>query len=310
LDDEFTPTQYVLGTNEALAKFCQVIERPESLLKNVDLDIVSSDGTMHFPAIESLLKHSKGELIVNFGQLPPLSSVHVVKGAKSLGIHLRVLRIRFCRCEFGDGKFASILRALGARRSLKVLEFGFDAHAGIGTPEASIAAIRDLIQSNDSLEELVLRGLGVEAVVTLWERIMPGIATTNRSLRTLDFVGAGVDDVWPRVRDPLLAALQTNGVLGQIGGDLQVPGDDREVRHLLKQNEYGRQLLLPRDGPVPAGLWPTILARIAKCKDHEVMYAFLRSKLVALLHPTPDPAGGVGSNNRCGKGRKRHRTKA
>jgi hypothetical protein len=307
LDDEFNDTPFVLGSNDALAKLCQVIERPDSLLDNLDLDIVSSDDTMHFPAIESLLKHSKGELSVNFGRLPPLSSVHVVQGAKCLSPHLQVLCIRFCRCEFGDGKFASFLRALGAQESLKSLEFGFDAHASLGTPELSIAAIRDLVQGTASLNVLMLRGLGSDAVVTLCERIMPPMTTANRSLRQLVFFGPGLADVWPRIRDLFLAALQKNGVLFRLGGDLRVPDDDIAARHVLKQNQHGRQFLLPRDAPVLVALWAAIFARPAKDKDHGVMYAFLRSKLVSLLHPSLDPAGcveGAGTESPLDSGRK------
>jgi hypothetical protein len=289
LDDEFDDTPYVLGTNEALIKFCQVIERPSSLLKEVELDVVSPDESMDFPAIASLFKHSNGQLIVNFGQLPPLSSVHVVKGAKCLNIHLQELRIRFCRCEFGDGNFATFIRALGAKQSLKILEFGFDTHAGLGTPESSIAAIEELIQLN-SLEELAVRGLGSEAVFTLFERIMPAMTTENRSLRKLEFFGADLTDVWSRIRGPLLAALKMNGVLCHFSGDVVVPDDDKKVRHLLKQNQYGRQLLLSRDALVPMGLWATTFARIAKPKHHDVMYPFLRAKLVSLLHPSRDDA--------------------
>jgi hypothetical protein len=258
-DEEFDDTPYVLGTNEALTKFCRVIERPTSLLAVVEIDVVAADESMHFPSIASLLMHSQGELAVNFGQLPFVSSFHVVRGARCLGARLKVLRIRFCRCKFGDGNFASIIRAMGAENSLKILEFGFDAQAFLGTPELSIAALRDLILLNDSLEELALRGLCSEAVVTLFESISPAMATTNRSLRKLDFLGAGQIDGWPRIRGPLLFALQMNGVLAQLGGDLRVPEDDRAVRHLLKHNQYGRRFLLPRDVPVPKGCGPQSL---------------------------------------------------
>jgi hypothetical protein len=318
LDDEFDDTPYVFGTNEALTTFCQVLERPDSLIEEVELDLVSSDGTLHYPAIESLLKHSKGKLFVNFGKLPPVSSFHVVKGASCLSIRLKELRIRFCQCEFGDDDFASFLRAFETNATLKVLEFGFDANANLGTPEASIAALRDLVERNASLEDLALRGLGSEAVCALLERILPVVTITNRSLCTLDFIGTDVTDAWPRIRDPLLAALQVNGVLGQFGRkDVHVPEDDDETRHLLNQNWYGRRFLLPRDAPVPKGLWATIFARISRYKHHDVMYAFLRSKLVSLLHPPLDEpvdlvlrAGvdAVGDENRRGRVRKRSRS--
>jgi hypothetical protein len=318
LDDEFDGTPYVFGTNEALTTFCQVLERPDSLLDNVELELVSSDGTMQYPAIESLLRHSKGKLAVNFGKLPPVSSFHVVKGASCLSTRLKELRIRFCQCEFGDDDFASFLRAFETNASLEVLEFGFDASANLGTPEASIAAVRDLVEHNASLEDLALRGLGSEAVCALLERILPVLTKTNRSIQTLDFVGTDVADVWPRIRDPLLATLQMNGVLGQFGrADAHVPEDDREIQYLLDQNWYGRRFLLPRDAPVPRGLWATIIARIVKDDHHDVMYAFLRSKLVSLLHPPLDESvdlvlragvDAVGDVNRRGRVRKRSRS--
>jgi hypothetical protein len=316
LDDEFDSTPYVLGTNEALTKFCQVLERPESLLDDVELDLVSSDDKTHYPAIESLLKHSKGTLIVNFGQLPPISSFHVVKGVTCLGIRVKELRIRFCQCEFGDDDFASFLRAFETNASLKVLEFGFDASANLDTPEASIAALRDLLELNASLEKLALRGLGSPAVCALLESILPVMTTTNRSIRALDFIGADDTGVWPRIRDQFHAALQVNGALGQFGGSIRVPDDDHEIQRLLKQNRYGRRFLLPRDAPVPRGLWATILARIARADHHDVMYAFLRSKLTSLLPPPLDepvdlvlPAvDAMGDENRRCSCRKRSRS--
>jgi hypothetical protein len=134
-----------------------------------------------------------------------------------------VLRIRFCWCEFRDGTFASFLRALGEKSTLKVLEFGFDANVELGAPELSIAAIHGLIESNSSLEELAVRGLGADAVVALLRGILP-------SFRTLAFFGADLaDDVWERIRAPLLAALQTNGVLFHLGEDLTQFWDYRRL---------------------------------------------------------------------------------
>jgi hypothetical protein len=312
-DEEIDDTPYVLGTNEALTKFCQVIERPTSLLRAVEIDVIAADESMDFPSIASLLMHSQGELVVNFGQLPFVSSFHVVRGARCLGARLKVLRIRFCRCKFKDGNFASIIRAMGAENSLKILEFGFDTHAFLGSPELSIAALRDLILLNDTLEELAVRGLCSEALVTIFESISPTMTTTNRSLRKLDFLSAGQIDGWPRIRGPLLSALQMNGVLAQVGGNLRAPEDDHAVLHLLKQNKYGRQFLLPRDAPAPKGLWTTIFARISEDNHHEVMYAFLRSKLASLLHPSLDlegDVGGVGVGKRRRSGRKRSRAQA
>jgi hypothetical protein len=77
-------------------------------------------------------------------------------------------------------------------------------------------------------------------------------------------------------------------VLCHVGGDFRVPDDSDEVRRILKQSQYGRQFLLPRDAPVLTGFWAMMLARIARDKRHEVMYAFLRAKIVSLLHPSPD----------------------
>jgi hypothetical protein len=322
LDDEFDDAPYELGTNRALDEYCRLIERPDCALTTVELDIVSErqNASVDFPAIESLLKHSRGRLVVNFGQLPAASSVHLIHGAEGLSVHLRELRVRFCRCHFGDANFASFIRALGAARSLKVLEFGFDQHAGLGTPEASIAAIRDLLEFNTSLAGLTLRGVGSDAVCAVVERTMPVLMDSNRSLRTLSFLGTldRADAMWPLIRDPLRAALQRNGVFCLLGGDLRVPTDDREIRHLFRQNHFGRHVLLPREhaSPLPVGLWATILARIAKGgKHHDVMHSFLRHKLVSLLRPCLDRAGGGGDigaeNPSGGRGcRKRSRAEA
>jgi hypothetical protein len=86
-------------------------------------------------------------------------------------------------------------------------------------------------------------------------------------------------------------------VLNLLGGDVRVPVEDKEARHLLGQNFYGRHLLLPRDAPAPAGLWAPTFARVAADKDHEVMYALVRSKLVSLLHPALDPPGETGGRS-------------
>jgi hypothetical protein len=105
----------------------------------------------------------------------------------------------------------------------------------------------------------------------------------------MEFFGEDPADVWPRIRDALLATLKTNDVMYQFGGDVRVSGDDHEIRHLLKQNWYGRRLLLPPDVRVPNGLWSTIFARIAQDGERDVMYAFVRSKVASLLPPSLVP---------------------
>jgi hypothetical protein len=234
---------YPLDTNDALARFCQVLERPTCVLDDVELDVIerptlaedddggafTADESRPFPAIANLLQHSKGRLVANFGNLSRSSSVHVATGAARLGIQLRELRVRFSLCHIGDDHYAALIRALTPNPSLKVFELGFDAFADLGTPETSIDAMRDLVRENRTLDELVLRGLGSEAAFAVLERILPSLATTNRSLRKLEiycatvtnqpaFLGARrIDvwpsDVWPRIRDALRAALKTNGVL-------------------------------------------------------------------------------------------------
>jgi hypothetical protein len=292
-EEEFDDAPYMLGTNEALERFCQVAERKDSMLVQVALDVVSVDDAIHFPAISSLLRISKGLLIVNFGKLPHLSSFHVLKGATCLSRHLKELRIRFCQCEFGDSDFAAFIRALGSKQSLEVFEFGFDSHANLNVPTASISAIRHVVKRNDSLRELAVRGLGSGALTALLERIMAALATQNRSLRALDLYGPDLSDVWTRHREPILDMLNSNGVLARLGGDFPLPDDDPaalQVQRLLKHNRYGRHLVLLRDPPAPRGLWPAAFARIAKDKKHDVMFAFLRAT-VDLLLPNSAPPG-------------------
>jgi hypothetical protein len=297
--DELPELSYPLDTNDALARLCQVIKRPTCLLDDVELDVIERptlvDGRVQvdelkpFPAIATLLKNSKGRLVVTFGNLSLSSSVFVALGSARLSTHLQELRIRFCVCRIRDSDYASFIGALGSKPSLKILEFGFDASDKIGTPELSIAEIQELVQSNDTLQELAILGLASEAVFAVLERVLPTLETTNRSLRKLEFFGEDPADVWPRIRDALLAALKTNGVMYQFGGDVRVPDDDHEIRHLLKQNGYGRRLLLPPDVRVPNGLWATIFARIAQDGERDVMYAFVRSKVASLLPPSLVP---------------------
>jgi hypothetical protein len=292
-EEEVDDAPYMLGTNEALERFCQVAERKDSMLHQVALDVVSVDEAIHFPAISTLLRISKGQLIVNFGKLPHLSSFHVAKGTTCLSHHLRELRIRFCQCEFGDSDFAAFIRAFGSNKSLEVFEFGFDTHANLNVPTASISAIRRVIKRNDTLRELAVRGLGSGALTALLERVVPALATQNRSLRALDLYGSDLSDVWTRHSEPLLGMLNSNGVLARLGGDFPLPEDDPaalQVQRLLKHNGYGRHLVLLRDPPAPRGLWPTVFARIAKDKKHDVMFAFLRAT-VDLLLPNSAPPG-------------------
>lgn len=231
-----------------------------------------------FPAIERLLRGSKGALAVNLGNFHWYSREHVVRGLKCLRDDLKTLRIRSFRCGFADGDYAAGLHEVRLNRSLALFELGFDTYANLGTLELSIAAIRDLRTSNDTLQALSLRGLGSVAAGALLEQVMPVLSATNRSLRILELHEVDLTESWPTIGGSMLAMLKLNGVLSRLDG-CKIPADDPDalqVKFLLKQNWYGRRFLLePAQAPVK--LWPTVLGRISDASEHAVMYAFLRS---------------------------------
>jgi hypothetical protein len=286
LSHDFGGETDLLGANSDLNRFCNVIERHHSSLVDVRLDLVRRDnqasvtatGDRSFPAIERLLRGSKGVLAVNLGNLPWYSREHVVRGVRSLRDDLKTLRIRLFRCGFADGDYAAVLREVRLNRHLASFELGFDTHANLGTPELSIAAIRDLLASNDTLQALSLRGFGTVAAVALLGQVVSVLSATNRSLRILTLHDLDLTESWTAICATMLAMLEQNRVFSQLDG-CKIPAGDPDaihVRHLLKQNFYGRRFLL-EPARAPITLWPTVLGRISDASEHAVMYAFLRA---------------------------------
>jgi hypothetical protein len=159
--DEEPESPYVLDTNEALAGLCRVIKRPTCLLDDVELDVIErptcllddveldviegptvvmgghrDDERPPFSAIADLFEHSKGRLVVTFGNLSKGSSNYVTLGAALLSARLQELRVRFCHCHIGDIQYALFLHGLRSNQSLTILELGFDAIANLGTPDS------------------------------------------------------------------------------------------------------------------------------------------------------------------------------
>jgi hypothetical protein len=282
LDDEFNDDMSMMETNQELEDLCDAIEMQHSSLSVIHLDLVSRDFRM-LPASERLLCSCKGSLVVNFARLPQQNCGAIVSGAAGVRADLHSLCVRFHRCQFDDGCYAAILNATGAIKTLVRFELGFDTRANLGVPEASIAQIVRLVKHNRSLLDLSLRGLGSEAAASLLKQIVPVLKTKNRSLGVL---GLKVDlTAHPDVLEPLYDMLKTNHVL-QLLNQCTLPRDNpltTRIRHLLRQNQYGRVFLHGNfylsGVPAPMGLWGDFLTRVSKSRNgHKVMYAFLRAK--------------------------------
>jgi hypothetical protein len=300
-EGEYDSEPHVLQGNGDLEDVCRAVERQGSLLEDVELDVVSGGGES-FPAIARLMGACRGVLVLNFGELPWTGAAHIVHGAARLRRDLRELRLRFAHCDFDDACFSDIFHTFGSNTSLTVLELGFDGYADLDTCALSLAAIRGLVESNDTLQTLSIRGLGRDASEGIFEHVLPVLGATNRSLRTLELHGGGnhLAESWSRACGPVLDMLNENRVLSKLEG-IPIPVRD-PAAHLLRQNRYGRRLLQAHD-PSPMGIWAAVLARVSEGNHHEVMYAFLRAKPGLVRSSRALPALGRSTRKRARGGR-------
>lgn len=301
LEEEFDQKRYMLGTNADLEELIEALDKLKAL-EEVEVDLVGQEESLSttrvdrsFPAISPLLLGSQGALLLNLGKFPWLTCEHIAWGMKGLSTSLTELRIRCFRCDFTDANYAAILRPLESNATLTTFELGFDPEAELGTPTASITAIRNIVGDNRALQTMSLRGLNSDAAFSLLEQISPALAFTNRSLQVLDLRNVDLTEHWPTLRLSLLILLQENGVFSSLG-TCRIPEDDPDAikfRFLLKQNQYGRRLLLrPSHLKTARAIWATVLERVAADKEHRVMYAFLRGSsdiLVPAATAAPAP---------------------
>jgi hypothetical protein len=268
--------------NDDLQKLCRLIKRQESALDDIELDLVGWGAEerdiarpyVAYPAINELLSCCKGRLSLNCVALPWESHLHILGGLGHLGKDLRELRIRFHDCQLGDKDYAAILRALRSNETLISVEIGF----GDGAALASIAAIQDLVETNKTSQVLSLRGIGSDAALVL-AHILPALTETNRSLRVLKLFKANMTGRWPDTLGPMKDMLQVNHVFSSLVGCTLPKGnaDASKIRRLLKLNWFGRRFWTAEDLPTKT-IWATVLGRISKHKDHQMMYKFLRAK--------------------------------
>lgn len=276
-EGEYSVEPYVLVENKDLEDFCHVIEQQGSLIEDVELDLVSFLRDESYPAIERLLQASRGSLVLNCGGLPWRSYLHVLNSAERIRPDLIQLRLRFWGCDIEDNGYADLIHAFRSNKTLAGFEIGLGTH-GLASIELTISAFRGLIETNHTLQTLSIRGLTPDQAGALLDRILPVLTTTNRTLRYLMVHGARFRDLadsWTRFAGPILDMLKENYVLSSMEG-LKVPKGD-PVAVLLKQNSYGRRFLQPNDSS-PIGIWATVLARISKDGERELMYKFLRAK--------------------------------
>jgi hypothetical protein len=291
-----------LASNDELERLCKIIERQESSLEDIEIDLVGGYHTdpqldydkpyERYRASGRLLRACKGSLTVHFESFPWHSNVDIVEGLKSLRNDLRELRIRFSHCAFKSDHYGKMWSAIRQNDSLTFFEFVVESPL-YEVEESSLLAVCDLVESNNTLQtlSLALGGRALNPAVIL-ESIAPVLAAKNRTLRILQLPGADVTDTWPRIREPVLSMLNKNRVLSRLEG-CALPWSDptaSEVRRLLKLNWYGRRFLPPHeDPPGPMGLWAPILARIAKDREHDVMRTFLRATVDLFLPNSAPP---------------------
>jgi hypothetical protein len=269
---EYESVSYLLVGNRDLEDLCQVIERQGTSIEEIELDVVGHDGHESYPAIARLLQACKGCLVLNLGDLPWRSYLHILRGAERIRPDLKQLRLRFHSCDIDDNCYAEMMHAFGSNKTLAHLEIGLDP-IDLENTELAISAFCGIIETNDTLQTLSLRDpFGAAGVL---DRVLPVLATTNRSLRALVLHDAESPSFWARFAGRVLDMLKENCVLSKLEG-LAIPEDDPAAA-LLKQNEYGRLFLQPND-PSPIGIWSTVLTRISKDGERGLMYKFLRAK--------------------------------
>lgn len=279
---EYQSEPYLIEDNNDLLEFSNVLERRGSSIEEVELDLVSRGNQESYPAIAQLLQACRGSLVLNCGDLPWRSYRHILTGTGRIRPDLKQLRLRFCSCGIDDSGYAEILQAFGSNKTLALFEIGFDPNDDIEDLELSISAFHGIIETNNTLQTLSVRGPSAAEVAVVLERILPVLATANRSLRALELHDTGPPSFWPRFAGPVLDMLKENYVLSKLEG-LKIPKADPAAA-LLKQNSYGRRFLQPNDSS-PIGIWATVLARISKDGERGLMYTFLRAK-PGLVRPT------------------------
>jgi hypothetical protein len=172
------------------------------------------------------------------------------------------------------------------------------------------AAIRLLLTRNRTLQELSLFRLAVDTAALVLENVFAALSTENRSLSHLRLDLKETSESLRALLPATYDMLQHNPVLSTLVG-FPFPKDDPvsiQVQFMLKQNRYGRRLLLERpeqdeddggDDHVSTGVWPKVLAKISEDGEHGVMFQFLRAKPGIVR-----PFGGIVARSR-GRGRRR-----
>jgi hypothetical protein len=280
----YEPVPYLLEDNDDLVEFCDILEQQGSSIEEVELDLVGRDPQESYPAIVRLLQACRGSLVLNCGDLPWRSYLHILSGAERIRPDLKQLRLRFCSCAIDDASYAEMIHAFGSNKTLALFEIGFDPNVGFEDLELAISAFREIVETNNTLQTLSLRGPTSDDVAIVLEQILPVLCATNRSLRVLELHDMESPNCWPRFAGPVLDMLKENYVLSKLEG-FKIPEADPAAA-LLKQNRYGRRFLQPND-PSPIGIWTAVLARISKDGERGLMYTFLRAK-PGLVVRSPD----------------------
>jgi hypothetical protein len=283
----------VLDSNDDLINLCQALASPYSMVRDltVELDCEHrNSGDFTYPAVDSLLRTCRGRLSLRCTYLPWESAEHIIQGLAHLRGDLTSLDLSFA-CNFGDGDYRQMLRALHSNRSLTELELNFV----IGEDETNGRAIGDFLLQIPRLQMLSLPYSRQTGNQMMLESAIDALAAENRSLVRLDVKASCTRIPLDALSAPLprlLNMLQFNDVFHTLNG-VQFPKDDpmsAQVQHLLKLNRYGRRFLVRRElwpqCKSPA-IWAQILANIARDGKHAVMFHFLRNK------PSPPPVVSV-----------------
>jgi hypothetical protein len=235
--------------------------------------MVGSEGNASFPAIATVLECFKGTLHLGLRELPHSNHCYVRLGLESL--RARSLSLEMSNFDIGAEEYACYLKALQRNQTLEFLSMDLQDIEGL---QPCFHSLTTLCHENRSLTELRLIGVASSELEGILESVFAGLRH-NRFIRTLHVgVTGGVARLSSASLTRLVDVLKVNGVLHAISGltfPRKVPSA-KKARFLLKQNRFGRQLLLERPGP-PLSVWSPVLGKISRARARDVMFQFLRT---------------------------------
>lgn len=263
--------------DEVLATILSSLQNHHSSLRHTSLAIRGTqarteDGPLH--KLPALLQYSQGTLRLQLSSLSEADVVALSCGMEKTHPALRELHI-IVRTAIPYSGLAAMFRALQTNTSLQHLDLQCDCTRGNGPHLADLENdLKTLLATNSALTTLRVRlhpdwgslfGLDVEK--RLLNSLRIGL-TTNRSLLELHFPLKSC--IFPAQAERLFDMLELNTSLRRFEGiTFALSPDQQRMERYLVLNQRGRYLLFDqkgseRRGAIPLGLWPIVLAPLAR----------------------------------------------